>query len=81
MTQLERRQARIRRMKQKLQSTRPPPEHIATDPDACYHIGASQNRHQHIGTFLLENEGDPAIKVGIFLSYLNLPHLLLELST
>jgi hypothetical protein len=66
MTQIERRQARIRRIKHRLSSTRAQAEDVATDPDVRYHIGSSQNMHQHIGTFLRETEGDPATKVGIF---------------
>lgn len=79
MTQLEWCQACAASNKTLVDET--PPEHIATDPDTHYNIGASQNQHQHIGTFLSENEGDPAIKVGVFLSYLNPAHLHLELST
>jgi hypothetical protein len=66
MTQIERRQARIRRIKYKLSSTRAPAEDVATDPDVHYHIGSSQSRYEHIGTFLRRTEGDPATKVCIF---------------
>jgi len=65
MTQIERRQARIRRMKHKLSSTSTRAEDVATHPDVHYHIGSSQNRYEHIGTFLRQTEGDPATKVGI----------------
>jgi hypothetical protein len=65
MTQMERRQARIRRIKHSLSSTRAQAEPVAAEPEARYHIGVSQNRPEHIGTFLRSHEGDPAIKVGI----------------
>ena len=28
-----------------------------------HHIGKSENRHEHIGTFLRQHSGDPATKV------------------
>jgi hypothetical protein len=64
MTQIERRQTRIRRLKHKI-SDRPEPEDVATTPAAHHHIGSSQNRPEHIPTFLRANEGDPAIQVCI----------------
>ena len=67
ITQIERRQARIRRIKHKLASTRAQAEDVATDPNVRYHIGSSQSRHEHVGTFLRQTEGDPATNVGIFL--------------
>jgi hypothetical protein len=66
MTRIERRQARIRRIKHKLLPTRAQTEDVAAVLDVHHHIGKSQNRHEHIGTFLRANEGDPAIKVIIF---------------
>jgi hypothetical protein len=45
--------------------TRPPAKDVANDPDIHYHIGKSQNRYMHIGTFLRQTEGDPATKVRI----------------
>ena len=70
MTQMERRQARIRRIKHRLSSTRAQAEHVAAESEAHYHIGVSQNRHKHIGTFLRFHEGDPAINVGILFTYI-----------
>jgi hypothetical protein len=66
MTQIERRQARIRRIKQKMISKTAQAEDIAAVPDVQYHIGKSQNHHEHIPSFLQAHEGDPAIRVGIF---------------
>ena len=37
-----------------------------------HHIGLSQNQHEHIGTFLRKNSGDPAVKAGPFA--LNIVH-------
>jgi len=70
MTQIERRQTRIRRIKHKLSLKNAQEEDVATVPDAHHHIGKSQNRHEHIGTFLRENKGDPAIKVHIIFLHL-----------
>lgn len=61
LTRMERRQTRLRRIKQKL-STSTRVEDVATTPDAHHHIGLSENRYEHIGTFLRTNSGDPAIK-------------------
>jgi hypothetical protein len=63
MTQIERRQARIRRLKHKLGSAGVQAEDIATSPDAHYHIGSSQKHSQHIPGFLHAHKGDPAIQV------------------
>jgi hypothetical protein len=66
MTQIERRQTRIRRIKHKFMAKRAPLEEVAMTADAHYHVGASQSRHEHIPSFVREHEGDPAVKVGIF---------------
>jgi hypothetical protein len=63
MTRIERRQARIRRLKHKLLSKRVPLEHVAIVPDAHHHIGSSEKCPEHIPSFLRAHEGDPAIKV------------------
>lgn len=62
MTKIERRQTRIRRIKQKL-SNEIHTEDVATTPDAHHHIGLSENRYEHIGSFLNAHSGDPAIEV------------------
>jgi hypothetical protein len=62
LTQIERRQARIRRIKQKCRQNRN--ERVANTPEAHHHIGRSENQFEHIGTFLNAHAGDPAVKVG-----------------
>lgn len=70
ITQIERRQHRIRRLQAYLQTsnkaptqnTRTSTEHAFT-PDTHHHIGKSQNEYEVIGTFLSQNAGDPAIQV------------------
>lgn len=67
ITQIERRQHRIRRLRAHLQmpptqNTRTYTEHAFT-PDTHHHIGKSQNEYEAIGTFLSQNAGDPAIQV------------------
>lgn len=66
MTQIERRQARIRRIRQHLDANGKPkatPADEAMLPNAPYHIGKSQNEPEHIISFIQENAGDPAVKV------------------
>ena len=63
MTQIERRQARIRRIKHKTTLKMARDEDVATTPDVHYQIGKSENRHEHIPSFLQAHEGDPAIQV------------------
>lgn len=43
------------------------PEAITDDPSLQYNMGKSEKFAVHIPTFLRRNEGDPAIKVNIFL--------------
>jgi hypothetical protein len=59
---------RIRRIKHRHMSTRPPVKDIATSANRHYHIGASQNNYVHIPSFILEYKGDPAVEVGDFAS-------------
>lgn len=64
MTQIERRQTRIRRIREKLAHTEyARDEDASTSPGAHHHIGKSQNNPEHFGRFLERNSGDPAIKV------------------
>jgi len=60
MTQIERRQACIRRIKHKtaLKAARD-----EDTPDIHYQIGKSKNCHEHIPSFLQAHKGDPAIQV------------------
>jgi hypothetical protein len=64
LAQIERREARLRRIKAKLVSPGQGwGETVARTPQQHHHIGISQNQYQHIGTFLQRNSGDPAVKV------------------
>jgi hypothetical protein len=64
MAQIERRQARIRRIRaQNFPSKQPEKEMVAIDPDVHHCIGKSQNEPEHIGLFVQKHSGDPAVKV------------------
>jgi hypothetical protein len=64
MTQIERRQARIRRIRAKLQKVgKITDEDVATSPETHHVIGVSQNFPENISLFLHKNRGDPAVKV------------------
>lgn len=66
MTRIERRETRLRRIRAKLQRPAKVRNGSATGSKALqgrYHIGESENVYQHIGAFLRNNAGDPAIKV------------------
>lgn len=76
MTQIERRQARIRRIRNQLERDRaaqveeqssvgllPELEAASLDMDARYHIGKTQNNPEQISLFLQKNQRDPVIKV------------------
>ena len=68
LTQIERRKARIRRIRARLAKDGDlgcEPEHLANTPQEHHHIGLAQNRYEHIGTFLRRHQGDPAIQVCI----------------
>jgi hypothetical protein len=60
LARIEWREARFRRIRNKLgwQS-----KFVANGLQEHHHIGLSQSRYEHIGTFLRRNAGDPAIKV------------------
>jgi len=65
LTRIERREARLRRIRIMLSMDRGSDEKVASIPQEHHHIGVSQNQYEHIGTFLKRNSGDPAIKVCI----------------
>lgn len=67
MTRIERREARLRRIRAKLFEGKKHGNEapVPQGPEAHHHIGKSQNSYEHIGTFLRNNLGDPAIKVCI----------------
>lgn len=66
MAQLERRQERIRRIQAQSLGEgngNSPCERVATNPDAHYCIGKSEDYPEHIGLFVNKNHGDPAVQV------------------
>jgi len=66
LTQIERRKARIRRIRAKILEDGGyvcDPEEVASTPLEHHHIGLAQNRYEHIGTFLRKHTGDPAVQV------------------
>lgn len=64
LARIERREARLRRIRARFSATRHDAcEAMVSSPYEHHHVGVSQNHHHHIGTFLRENSGDPAIKV------------------
>lgn len=78
LTQIERREARIQRIRSKIKSRQsllcPPSGSILHEPEfiPCsgelhtqYHVGKSQNEPVSLPSFLLNNVGDPAIKVSV----------------
>lgn len=66
MTQIERRQVRIRRIRARYRKTGSPlNEDIARSPEARYIIGKSQNFPENIPLFLEKNRHDPAVKVAL----------------
>jgi len=64
MTQIERRQTRIRRIRARyINGAKPSDEEVAASPEAHHVIGRSQKFPENIHTFLWKNGGDPAVKV------------------
>lgn len=67
LAQIERRQARIRRIRKKLTesslSVNCEPEQSNCDAPLHHHIGLSENHPQHIGSFIRAHLDDPATKV------------------
>jgi len=69
LTQIERRQARLRHIRIQNQGTGTPlHEEVAVAPDMHHAIGISQNLSENIPRFLERHAGDPSIKVGVFFS-------------
>ena len=61
---MERREARIRRIRDKLQhANRKTDEFLPGTPNVHHVIAKSQNRPEHIPSFLRKHVGDPAIAV------------------
>ena len=72
LSQIERRQARIRRIRQKIDRMRSIGLRPDKRPDSSairYHIGKSQNNPIILGSFLRENKSDPALQVVSFVSF------------
>lgn len=77
MTQIERRQARIRQIRSHLnhghtvtntldpEGATPDTEATITVPSARYHIGKTQNNPEYLIPFIQKNEKDPAIKASL----------------
>jgi hypothetical protein len=64
LTQIERRQARIRRIRERCQKEgRSTSEKVASTVDSHHVIAKSQNHPESIPIFLQKNAGDPAVKV------------------
>lgn len=67
MTRIERREARIRRIREQLRMPiTGKSKRSSTSGKALKHrylIGDSEHVYRHIGTFLRSHDGDPAIKV------------------
>jgi hypothetical protein len=68
MTQIERRQARLKKIEAKISHNSQPStitddETISGPPEAHHIIGKTQNIHEGIGQFFQRNRGDPAFKV------------------
>jgi hypothetical protein len=69
MTQIERREARIRRIRarnfaegERITSH----EQVAIDPNVHHCIGKSEDSYDHIGLYVMERNGDPAVKVSLY---------------
>ena len=63
LTQLERRQRRIRLIRQKMALGN---ERVPKNPEAHHHIGIAENHPQRFGPFLQSHSGDPAVAVRLF---------------
>lgn len=90
LAQIDRREARLRRINAKLPSSRR--SHRSRwlkaaqkpiRPQIHHHIGRFESNHEHIGTFLRQRSGDPAVQVRaqIVLRHLARPHALPGFST
>lgn len=64
MTAIERREARIRRIRQHLFKGKDKvTEGLVSNPELHHHMGKNENEWIEMGEFLNRNNGDPAIKV------------------
>ena len=60
---IERRQARIRRIRQRLAKSSRNVETMSKDPGVKYCIGKDEKHPHDIGSFLRSRAGDPAVNV------------------
>ena len=64
MTRIERRQTRIRRIREQYKrSGKTAQEDVSSQPDVHHNIGKSQNFPESISLFLRKHTDDPAVKV------------------
>ena len=66
MTRIERREARIRRIRTQNFTERKDPascKEVAVTPEVHCHIGKSEALPEHIGHFVMDRSGDPAVYV------------------
>jgi hypothetical protein len=72
LARIERRQARIRRIREKiLKEGKPVAENIPRDPKAHHEIGVSENWQQRFSSFLQAHKDDPAAVVSFIVAKLN----------
>jgi hypothetical protein len=81
LTRIERRQARVRRIRPQPYERLPSDEECPTTPEAHHTIGATENFSEHLGLFIQKYAGDPAIEVRslAFLLYQKVLNLFVEL--
>jgi hypothetical protein len=63
MTRIERRQARVRRIRPQPSECLPSDKDCAVTPEAHHTIGMTENFSEHLGLFIQKYAGDPAIEV------------------
>ena len=67
LARIERRQARIRRIREASKATTVPTEAVPDVPEERYNIGKSQHLPINLNSFVQKNMDDPAMTVGITL--------------
>ena len=65
MTRIERRQTRVRRIREQYKKAGTAQEEVPNKPEVHHVIGKSQNHPENIPRFLQKYAGDPAIKVSL----------------
>jgi hypothetical protein len=63
LARIERRQARIRRIRPQKPASQRDDEECAARPEAHYTIGNTENSPEHLGLFVQKHSGDPAVEV------------------